>query len=216
MDERTCSINECSGRVMARGWCSRHYRRWHKHGDPLALVAVPRPRQGACSVEGCERACVALDLCSMHYQRLKKHGDTGGAQARTGDRYRLCGFDGCDRPHFASGYCTLHNRRWRKHGDPALGGASPKYGPLTRADGYVWVWLPDHPRAHQGRVPEHRLVMEGVLGRLLLPGENVHHKNGDRTDNRPENLELWVVHQPKGQRPEDLVVWAKEILRRYG
>jgi hypothetical protein len=57
--------------------------------------------------------------------------------------------------------------------------------------------------------------MEQKLGRSLLLGENVHHKNGVRGDNRPENLELWVTFQPKGQRPEDLVEWATEIFNRY-
>jgi hypothetical protein len=63
-------------------------------------------------------------------------------------------------------------------------------------------------------ISQHRYVMQQVLGRDLLPGENVHHKNGIRDDNRPENLELWVTFQPKGQRPEDLLVWADEIQRR--
>lgn len=87
-----------------------------------------------------------------------------------------------------------------------------------RSDGYIEVFLPDHPTAQpsNGCVLEHRLVMEQHLGRPLRPGENVHHANGKRDDNRLENLELWEFSQPSGQRVADKLAWARELLAKYG
>ncbi len=62
---------------------------------------------------------------------------------------------------------------------------------------------------------EHRLVFEQHLGREIKEGESVHHINGIKNDNRIENLELFLVKQPYGQRPEDLLKWAYEIIERY-
>jgi hypothetical protein len=91
-----------------------------------------------------------------------------------------------------------------------------KGGVIQNSDGYLLQWSPDHPRARgQIYIKQHHLIMEEALGRYLLPGETVHHKNGVRNDNRLSNLELWITFQPSGQRPEDLVEWAQEILRRY-
>jgi transposase len=68
-------------------------------------------------------------------------------------------------------------------------------GRAIHHQGYFYVWLsPDDPmagmRLRNGYVLEHRLVMARVLGRVLLERETVHHINGKRDDNRPENLEL--------------------------
>lgn len=75
--------------------------------------------------------------------------------------------------------------------------------------GYVQVKVgKDHPGvSSRGWMQEHRYVMEQKIGRALKPYERVHHKNGQRDDNRPENLELWALRHkdPAGQRLADLV-----------
>ncbi len=111
----------------------------------------------------------------------------------------------------------MHYFRWRTRGDA---GAPTKERPggsrfVTR-NGYVKIHQPSHPgAAGDGYVLEHRIVMEHLLDRYLFAGESIHHRNGVRDDNRPENLELWVTPQPAGQRPEDLVAWVVEHYPQY-
>jgi hypothetical protein len=127
---------------------------------------------------------------------------------------RKCSFSGCDKPHRAKGYCQAHDAQLRRTGilKPLRSGQ-----PYVDAYGYRILYRPGHPNANRrGYVAEHRVVMSDQLGRPLRAGESVHHINGVRLDNRPENLELWVTRQPAGQRPADLVAWAREIIALYG
>lgn len=76
---------------------------------------------------------------------------------------------------------------------------------LTK-NGYVTIYT------LTGRAYEHRLAMEQTLGRKLAPNETVHHLNGVRDDNRPENLELWRKAQPAGVRASDATKFHYEDL----
>lgn len=86
-------------------------------------------------------------------------------------------------------------------------------GRIVDDDGYVLIKSPDHPyKDRHGYVREHRLVMEQQLGRYLLPTEVVHHRDGNKQNNTPENLEVFgsngehLAETLKGQMP----CWSEE------
>lgn len=97
------------------------------------------------------------------------------------------------------------------------GGPNWRGGYSKKSDGYILKYVPEDTRYKnsKGYMPYHRYQMEEYLERQLRDNENVHHRNGIRDDNRIENLELWITSQPSGQRIEDMVEFAKEILELY-
>ena len=86
----------------------------------------------------------------------------------------------------------------------------------TNRYGYVTMHYPEHPNSQKnGSLLEHTYVMSEHLGRPLKPNENVHHINGDRADNRIENLELWCRSQPSGQRVNEKQAFYVEFISGY-
>lgn len=169
-----------------------------------------------CKLDECLTKMYALEFCKKHYDRVKKYGDPNIVTLRVKQSDLTCLFEDCDNPAYCKDMCNGHYQRNRNGVDSErpIGKAWREYPfKFVNSRGYVIV---RHSRDFSGDIAEHRMVMEEVIGRPLAAGENVHHKNGVKTDNRPGNLELWSVSQPAGQKVSDKIRWAKEILEEYG
>ena len=211
-----CKFEGCNNPTESwkYGLCDCHYQQLVRNNYDESKLTPQRHKtytNEICRFDDCPNfvngtSRGARGLCNAHYAQLRKHDwDESKLKPLRQFYYNtICLSVNCNERSYRGGLCNSCYRR--------------NYINKIKKEGYnkSEVYIGKDGYALVKGIPEHLIVMELKLGRELFDDETVHHKNGLRSDNDPNNLELWSHSQPYGQRVEDKVKWAREFVSRYG
>ena len=213
-----CSVERCQENSRSNGYCNTHYGRFRRGADIDAPIISPEvsryPPDASCRVKGCLGKARSKWLCKLHYNRRLKGISLDAPIVKKSRIHKgsTCSVAGCELPMRSLGLCKPHYTR-QAAGLPLEGpfqGKHPIGATALNSSGYVTLKIGTREWAL-----EHRHVVAQHLGRSLRGDEQVHHRNGNRADNRIENLELWSRSHPDGQRVVDKLAWCREFLSLY-
>lgn len=179
MAKRTCSKSGCFSLVTGKGYCRLHLA-WYER--EMKAEREPDPFTADSYRRDC-RECGSEMIIPLHSKRTLCPVCAHPAEVRR----RTAKAEPVRRPRAALSEAQLR---------------PPK--PIVWLSPTLRIYGAGYVHDTDAGMPQHRWVMEQMLGRKLVRGESVHHKNGIRHDNRPDNLELWIGGIRYGQRAIDL------------
>ena len=198
---KICSIEGCDKKVVALGYCERHYRRFRKYGNALEPLKMQKyTEDSVCSVGGAEcSGRLILGMCSKHYQRLVKYDDANYVQTIVGD----------DEARW--------NSKWTRTNKVIIEGVGcSEFTGWLDKDGYGLIWIEGtkkktHRHAYErayGPVPEGMQVQHKCHNPPC--GEPVHLKVGYAKENYADMVEAGRQKRPVGERNGMAkLTWAK-------
>lgn len=204
---KTCQFEGCSLANITRGYCGKHYRQLSRSGELKKL----KPEE----MNQDKRRGEYKD-CSICLKKIYK--TTGEIKRSVGGKvycsvscwYKRnknlkCIIEDCDRSRKGRGYCLKHYRRWWRYGNPLTVLIEPSWSPNIKRYRKV--------KRNGINYMEHRWNAEQILGRKLTPQETIHHIDGNKLNNNPENLILFKTMSEHRQYENRYREYLEKCLR---